>query len=86
MEVGNIIFDHGKTTGVKQWSEASLRHDGDYFYDAGSWRVKLRSDGHPATRHPSIELTLRKHIIDQSGARLGSPSAPGSQRAPPDVL
>ena len=52
---------------MKQWSEADLRREGDYFYDARSWQVKLRSDGNPATRHRSIELALRQHIIDQSG-------------------
>ena len=67
VDVGNIIFDHGKTTGVKKWREADLRRDGDYFYDALSWQVKLRSDQHPATRHQSIELALRKPIIDQGG-------------------
>ena len=29
--------------------------------------MKLRSTGNPATRHRSIELALRKHIIDQGG-------------------
>ena len=66
-DVGNVIFDHGKTTGVKKWTEGELRRDGDYFYDALSWQVKLRSEQHPATRHQSIELALRKHIIDQGG-------------------
>jgi hypothetical protein len=67
VDVGNIIFDHGASTGVKQWTEADLRHDGDYFYDARSRQVKLRSIGNPATRHRSLELALRRHIIDQSG-------------------
>jgi hypothetical protein len=31
VDVGNIIFDHGKTTGVKKWSEVDLRKAGDYF-------------------------------------------------------
>jgi hypothetical protein len=52
---------------VKKWSEADLRRDGDYFYDARSWQIKLYSAGNPATRHRSIELALRQHIIDQSG-------------------
>ena len=67
MDVGNIIFDDGKSTGVKKWSEADLLHDGDYFYDARSWQVKVRSADNPATRHQSIELALRQHIIDQGG-------------------
>jgi hypothetical protein len=67
VDVGNIIFDHGASTGVKQWSEADLRRDGDYFYDARSWQVKLHSTGNPAVRHHGVELALRQHIIDQSG-------------------
>ncbi len=43
MDVGNIISDHGASTGVKQWTESDLRRDDDYFYDAHSRQVKLRS-------------------------------------------
>lgn len=67
VDVGNIIFDHGQSTGVKKWNEAGLSKDGDYFYDARSWQVKLRSAANPATRHQSIELALRRHIIDEGG-------------------
>lgn len=67
VDVGNLIFDQGRATGVKKWSEADLHQQGDYFYDAHSWQVKLRSDEHPAARYRSIELALRKHIIDQGG-------------------
>ena len=67
VDVGNIIFDHGPSTGVKKWSEADLRRDGDYFYDPRSRRVILRSDGSPALRHQSLELAMRRHIIDQGG-------------------
>ena len=67
VDVGNIIFDHGKSTGVKKWKADDLRRDGDYLYDARTWQVRLRSDANPATRYKSIELALRRHIIDQSG-------------------
>lgn len=67
VDVGNIIFDHGKTTGVKKWKVDDLRRDGDFVYDPRSWQVRLRSDVNPATRFQSIELALRRHIIDQSG-------------------
>jgi hypothetical protein len=67
VDVGNIIFDHGAATGVKKWSQSDLRQEGDFFYDARARQVKLRSEGNPATRHRSIELALRRHIIDQSG-------------------
>jgi len=67
VDVGNIIFDHGATTGVKKWSEAELRQDGDFLYDGQTWQVKLRMSVHPATRFRSIELALNRHIIDQRG-------------------
>lgn len=69
VDVGNIIFDRGAAVGVKKWSRDALREPGDYFYDPDAKRVLLRSDGNPAERHRSIELALRKHIIDQSGKR-----------------
>ena len=69
VDVGNIIFDGGKAVGVKKWQPAELRRDGDYFYDADSWQVRLRSEANPATRHQGIELALRRHIIDQGGRR-----------------
>lgn len=67
VDVGNIIFDQGKSTGFKKWSETELLSNDDFFYDARSWQVKLRSDTHPAIRYRSIELALRRHIIDQGG-------------------
>lgn len=68
VDVGNIIFDDGADTGVKKWSETDLREAGDFFYDGNARQVKLWSNGNPANAHRSIELALRKHIIDQSGA------------------
>jgi acetyl esterase/lipase len=67
VDVGNIIFDQGAAVGVKKWSRAELQEPRDYFYDPASQRVLLRSDGNPANRYRSIELALKKHIIDQSG-------------------
>ncbi len=67
VDVGNIIFDHGKAAGIKKWDVASLRQDGDYFYDASTWQVTLRCPVNPAQRYSSIELALRKHIVDQGG-------------------
>jgi hypothetical protein len=65
VDVGNIIFDQGARTGVKKWREADLREPGDFYYDARTWQVTLRSDTNPATQHQSIELALCRHIIDQ---------------------
>ncbi len=67
VDVGNIIFDHGQSTGVKRWFEADLHREGDYYYDPRTRQVRLRSDDNPATCLRSIELALRRHIIDQSG-------------------
>jgi len=68
-DVGNIIFDEGLATGVKKWNEVDLREAGDFFFDAGARQVKLFSIGNPADTYRSIELALKKHIIDQSGKR-----------------
>lgn len=65
VDVGNIIFDHGAKTGVKKWCVDDLKQDGDYYYDPQRWRVVLRSETNPATCYKSIELALRRHIIDQ---------------------
>jgi hypothetical protein len=67
VDVGNIIFDHGTLTGVKKWRETDLREPGDFFYDARTWQVKLRSDTNPASQYQSIELALCRHIIDEGG-------------------
>ena len=67
VDVGNIIFDHGAATGVKKWSQDALQREGDYWYDAATWQVKLFSPANPAERHKSIELALRRHIVDEGG-------------------
>jgi len=67
VDVGNIIFDQGAATGVKKWRQEDLRQQGDYWVDALTWQVKLFSATNPAERHKSIELALRRHIIDEGG-------------------
>jgi len=67
VDVGNIIFDGGRTVGVKKWRPEDLRQEGDYWYSGDTWQVKLYSKGNPAARHKSIELALRRHIVDQGG-------------------
>jgi len=64
-DVGNIIFDDGKTCGVKMWHESDLKRDGDYWYDAARHRVKLRSAENPAKRYACIECAIREHVILQ---------------------
>ena len=67
IDVGNIIFDHGPAVGVKRWSAADLRQEGDYWYDSRHWQVVLRAAANPASGHRSIELALTRHIIDEGG-------------------
>ena len=66
-DVGNIIFDHGQSTGVKKWKPVDLKQEGDYWYDGDNWQVKLYAEKNPAGSHKSIELALRRHIVDQGG-------------------
>ena len=65
LDVGNIIFDDGEGVGVKKWRLEDLKQEGDYWYDAETWQVKLYSKRNPAELHRSIELALRRHIVDQ---------------------
>jgi hypothetical protein len=67
VDVGNVIFDGGRAVGVKKWRLEDLRQEGDYWYCGDTWHVKLYSQGNPAKRHQSIELALRRHIVDQGG-------------------
>jgi hypothetical protein len=66
VDVGNIIFDHGKVCGWKKWSVVSLDNAYDYYYDGTSQRVFLNASANPATMHDSIELAMRRHVIDQA--------------------
>jgi hypothetical protein len=52
---------------VKRWKRAELASDLDYFYDGGEGATYLYSTQHPARRFRSVELAMRRHIIDQSG-------------------
>ena len=65
VDVGNIIFDNGKVCGWKKWSVDALEKTYDYYYDGGSQRVFLNATANPATLHDSIELAMRRHVINQ---------------------
>jgi hypothetical protein len=66
LDVGNIIFDRGKSVGVKKWKPVDLKKQDDYWYCGETWQVKLVSERNPAEVHESLELALRRHIVDQS--------------------
>ena len=68
VDVGNIIFDHGAACGWKKWSVEALESCYDYYYDAPSQRVFLKLAVHPASRHQSIELAMKRHVVNQGGA------------------
>ena len=66
VDVGNILFDHGTSVGVKKWKPEDLKQPGDYWYRGDTWQVKLVAEQNPARAHQSVELALRRHIVDQS--------------------
>jgi len=68
VDVGNIIFDHGSICGWKKWSVSTLQKPYDYYYDGTSRRVFLHCTANPATLHQSIELAMKRHVVNQSGA------------------
>lgn len=66
VDVGNIIFDHGKICGWKKWSLDDLKNPYDYYYEASSSRVYLCCPNNPATLHESIECALKRHVVNQT--------------------
>ena len=67
VDVGNIIFDHGKQCGWKKWSREGLTNPYDYFYDGSSRRVFLNCPANPASLHKSIEFAMKGHVVNQGG-------------------
>lgn len=67
-DVGNIIFDHGKSVGLKRWKPADLKQPGDYWYNAGTGQVTLCAERNPGDLFRSIELALNRHIISENNA------------------
>ena len=67
VDVGNIIFNHGRSVGIKKWKQVDLKKQGDYWYNGDTWQVQLYCSQNPAEFYKSIELALNKTIVDQSG-------------------
>jgi hypothetical protein len=67
VDVGNIIFDHGRPCGWKRWRLADVKRPYDYFYDGEQQRVYVCLARNPGEAHDSVELALRRHIVDQGG-------------------
>ena len=68
VDVGNVIFDHGKVCGWKKWSLDELEKPYDYYYDGSSWQVFLYSTANPGTLHESVELAMKRHVVNQGDA------------------
>ncbi|MDO5580425.1 MAG: hypothetical protein Q4G69_04780 [Planctomycetia bacterium] len=71
-DVGNIIFDHGNCKdflrcGIKKWNLEDCKKPGDYWFNPEDQRVYLRFNGNPASKFKSIELALRRTIINEGG-------------------
>lgn len=66
VDVGNVIFDHGRVCGWKEWSLESLDKPYDYYYDGSSQRVFLNAKANPASLHDSIEFAMKRHVVNQS--------------------
>ena len=67
VDVGNVIFDHGNVCGWKRWKLQDVKRPYDYFYDGQTMRVFVCLDRNPAEAHSSIELALKRHIVNQGG-------------------
>jgi hypothetical protein len=65
-DVGNIIFDHEASCGVKVFNEPEMNAQGKFWYDEERHVLKLYSTESPAARYKDIECALTAHIIDQS--------------------
>jgi len=67
MDVGNIIFNGGKSCGVKKWSPDDLKQQEDFWYNRQTKRVIMYCPKNPATIYAGIELALMQHIIPVKG-------------------
>ncbi len=65
-DVGNIIFDHEKSCGVKRWEPDQIKNQGDYWYDEDRLVLRLVSAKNPALFYQDIKCAIREHIIHQS--------------------
>lgn len=68
VDVGNLIFGNEASCGVKVWTQADLKHQGQFWYDPQERTVTLYSTTNPAARYGKIECALYRHIIDEGGA------------------
>jgi len=70
VDVGNIVLDYGSECGTKKWGPEDLHQNGDFWYDPTARQVWIYLDVPPYTKYRSIELALRRHIIDGGGCQF----------------
>lgn len=68
VDVGNLILGNEASCGIKVWSRADLRQQGQFWYDPQERTVTLYSTANPAERYGRVECALYRHIIDEGGA------------------
>ncbi len=66
IDIGNIIFDQEASVGMKKWQLSELLQQDDFYYDKISDEVVIYSTQNPAIIHSTIELAIRRHVIDHS--------------------
>lgn len=65
-DVGNIILNNTKIMGNKVSKESQLKIQNQFFYDSAINEIRMFSRANPASLYSSIEIALRRDIIDVS--------------------
>lgn len=61
-DIGNVIFDHGKVSGMRVFSKDALNQDYTFIYQKGAVYLYL-STGNPGVIHKDIELSDSVHVL-----------------------
>jgi filamentous hemagglutinin family protein len=66
LDIGNLIFNDEASVGVKKWSRADLKAQGDFYYDRGTDSFYMYSASNPGNYYNNIEAALRQNCINIS--------------------
>lgn len=72
LDVGNVIFNNAALFGYKKWSGGDLAAQGDFYYDRATGGLRIYSASNPASLYTSIELALRRHVVDYTNVSNGT--------------
>jgi len=67
VDVGNIVFDNGRSCGIKVWERADVNGPNKFWYDRERKTVLLFAEQNPAASFDDVECALKSHIINQGG-------------------